>query len=131
KIMWNDPGLVTFLAGHYTIDSLESSREIGGIYETMIYLHLNTLSQLMVPTARLYYWRTSIGKEVDFVVEWGRKLLAVEAKFTSRPKYSDIENIKIFLDEYPETSAGVLFHTGTELKRLHEKIIALPWYFLG
>ncbi len=131
KIMWNDPGLVTFLAGHYTMDSLESSREIGGIYETMIYLHLHTLSQLLVPSARLYYWRTSTGKEVDFVVEWGRKLLAIEVKFTSRPKYSDIENIKMFLDEYPETSAGVLFHTGTEVKRLHEKIIALPWYFLG
>ena len=131
KVMWNDPGLASFLSGHYSIDSLKSSREIGGIFESMIYLHLRTFTQLIVPSPRIYYWRTSIGKEVDFVVEWGQKLLAIEVKYTSKPKFKDIDNMRLFLDEYPETSAGVLLYTGDEVRQLHEKIIALPWYYLS
>jgi uncharacterized protein len=131
KIIFVDPGLASFLAGHYETKSLVSSRVAGGIFESMIYLHLKSLSQQLTPTPRIYYWRTVTGKEVDFVIEWGRRLLAIEVKLTDKPKYSDIENLKIFLKEYPETTAGILFYTGSEIKRMHEKIIALPWALLN
>jgi predicted AAA+ superfamily ATPase len=130
KVIWTDPGLVSFLAGHYDAESLATSREAGGIFESLIYLHLNTLAQLMAPKACLYYWRTVTGKEVDFVLEWGRKLLAVEVKLTDRPKFSDIETLKLFLDEYPEMSAAILIHTGNEIKIIHDRIAAVPWYML-
>lgn len=130
KVIWTDPGLVSFLAGHYESESLAASREAGGIFESLIYLHLNTLAQLMAPKARLFYWRTVTGKEVDFVIEWGRKLLAVEVKLTDRPKFSDIETLKLFLDEYPEMSAAILIHTGNEIKIIHDRIAAVPWYML-
>jgi len=127
KTMFVDPGLASFLAGHYEVKSLASSRESGGVFESMIYLHLKSLTQLLTPNPRIFYWRTVTGKEVDFVIEWGRKLLAIEVKLSGKPKYSDIENLKIFLTEYPETTAGILIHTGNEIKIMHEKIIALPW----
>ena len=130
KIIWTDPGLASFLAGHYSPESLAASREAGGIFESLVYLHLNTLAQLMVPKAHLFYWRTVTGKEVDFVLEWGRKLLAVEVKLTDSPKFSDIETLRMFLAEYPETSAALLVHTGHEVKIMHDKIAALPWYLL-
>ncbi len=131
KVIWSDPGLVSFLAGHYDPGSLRSSREAGGIFEAMVYLHLNALSQLLVPKPRLFYWRTTTGKEVDFVLEWGRKLLAVEVKLSSKPKFSDVENLRLFMEEYPETSASILVYAGDEVKRMHEKIVAVPWFLLG
>jgi len=70
-------------------------------------------------------------KEVDFILEWGRKLLAVEVKLTSKPKYADVETLRLFLAEYPETVAGLLVHTGNEIKMMHEKIVAVPWVMLG
>lgn len=130
KVIWIDPGLASFLAGHYDPESLAVSREAGGIFESVVYLHLNTLAQLMVPKARLFYWRTVTGREVDFVLEWGRKLLAVEVKLTSKPKFSDVETLRLFLDEYPETSACLLVHAGDEIKIMHEKIVAIPWFLL-
>jgi len=130
KVIWTDPGLASFLAGHYDAESLASSREAGGIFESLVFLHLNTLAQLMIPKAHLFYWRTVTGKEVDFVLEWGRKLLAVEVKMTDNPKFSDIETLKLFLDEYPETSACLLVHTGNNIKIMGEKIIAIPWFAL-
>lgn len=131
KQMWSDPGLVSFLAGHFDVESLKASREVGGIFESMIYLHLNSLVQLLIPKPHLYYWRTTTGKEVDFVLEWGRKLLAVEVKLTNQLKFSDTISLRLFLDEYPETSAGVLIYTGKEVKQMHKKIVAIPWFLLG
>jgi predicted AAA+ superfamily ATPase len=131
KVIWSDPGLVSFLAGHYNPESLRSSREAGGIFETMVYLHLNALAQLLVPKPRLFYWRTTTGKEVDFILEWGRKLLAVEVKLSSKAKFSDVETLRLFLEEYPETSACILVYAGDEVKMMHEKIVAIPWFLLG
>ena len=130
KVIWADPGLVSFLAGHYDPDSLSSSREAGGVFESMIYLHLNALAQLLVPKPNIFYWRTTTGRELDFVLEWGRKLLAVEVKLSTKPKFSDTDTLRLFMDEYPETSACILIHAGDEVKILHEKIAAIPWSFL-
>jgi len=76
---------------------------------------------------RLYYWRTVKGKEVDFVMEWGRKAAAVEVKLTASPNHGDCEGLEAFLAAHPEASAGILIHTGREIKRLGQKIVALPW----
>lgn len=131
KVYWVDPGLVSYLSGHYDPESLRSSREIGGIFETLIFLHLRALSQLLIPRSRLYYWRTTTGKEVDFVLEQGRKLLAVEVKFSSEARYRDAEGLHLFMNEYPEAVAGVLIFAGSEIKYLHKKIVALPWHVLA
>ncbi len=130
KVMWSDPGLVSFLTGHYDFESLISSKEAGGIFESMVYLHLSSLAQLLVPKSRIFYWRTTTGKKVDFILEWGRKLLAVEVKLSSSPKLSDIENLKLFMEEYPETSACILVHSGKEVKIMHDRIVAIPWLLL-
>jgi predicted AAA+ superfamily ATPase len=131
KVMWSDPGLAAFLGGHFDPESLKNSREAGGLFESIIYLHLHTLTQLLTPKPRIYYWRTTTGKEVDFVLEWGRKLVAIEVKLAKIPKYSDTASLRLFLEEYPETSAGVLIHTGSETRLMHKKIIALPWTVLA
>lgn len=131
KVIWNDPGLVSFLAGHYDPESLTTSREAGGIFESIIYLHLSVLAQLLVPKPRIFYWRTTTSKEVDFVLEWGRKLLAVEVTLSSKPRFSNIETLKLFMDEYPETTACILVYTGDEVKIMGEKIAAIPWFLLG
>lgn len=130
KVIWIDPGLASFLSGYHDTASLRSSREAGSFFENLIYLHLRSWSQLQVPRAKLHYWRTASGHEVDFIAEQGRKLMAIEVKLTASPRFSDIENLRLFLSEYPETAAAILIHTGSQIKRFHEKIIAIPWYLI-
>lgn len=86
---------------------------------------------LLTPHPRFSYWRTVSGKEVDLVIEHGRRLVAVEIKLTSAPSYRDTEALQLFLEDYLETVAALLIHTGREVKRLHEKIVAIPWYLLS
>jgi len=127
KACWNDPGLAIFLSGYFTEEELRSAREYGAFFETLIYHHLRVLASLMSPPGRLHYWRTRTGAEVDFVLVHGRKLLAIEVKSTERPRYDDCHGLSQFLAATPDAVGGVLLHTGSEVRRMGEKIIALPW----
>ena len=131
KLIWSDTGLACFLAGLFAPDALKSSREAGGLFESLIYLHLNALGQLLTPKPRLFYWRTTTGKEIDFILEWGRQIIAIEVKLSHKPQFSDTETLRLFLEEYPETAAGVLIHTGNEVKMMGRNIIAVPWALFG
>jgi hypothetical protein len=130
KIFCVDPGLAVFLAGYFDPESLGRCRELGGFFETLVYLHLLACCEAMTPRARLHYWRTVAGREVDFVVEHGRRLLAVEVKYTANPTVRDIKNLLLFLEEYPDTVCGVLVHAGESIAWLHSRVIAVPWWWL-
>ena len=71
------------------------------------------------------------GKEVDFVVEQGRRLVAIEVKLSSNLHYDDTEGLRLFLEEYPETVTGVLLYAGNKIRYFHEKIVAVPWRLLA
>jgi len=127
KVFWSDPGLAIFLSGIYTVEDLNRARELGAYFETMLFHHLRVLAGLLTPPARLYFWRTRSGQEVDFVIEHGRRLLAVEVKRSTQVGYGDAATLRAFLDEYPEASGGLLLYGGNAIHRLGEKIVALPW----
>ena len=127
RAFWVDPGLAVFLSGYFDQVSLRTSRELGAYFEAMIFLHLRTLTSLLTPRARLYFWRTRAGAEVDFVVEHGRRLLAIEVKLTDNPGYRHATGLRAFIQEYPETAGGILLHSGTSIRQLDEKIITVPW----
>ena len=127
KAFFNDPALAVFLSGYYEIEDLLKAREYGAYFETFIYHHLRILARLMTPSGRLYFWRTLDGNEVDFVLEYGRRLLAVEVKLTDNLGYRDTAGLRLFLEKHPKASGGLLVYGGTEIKRMDEKIAAIPW----
>jgi predicted AAA+ superfamily ATPase len=121
-----DPGLVCYLAGHYSLDSI-SKEFFGHLFETCILLHLNIIASLT--RAKLFYWRTWGGKEkeVDFVLEAAQKAIAIEVKFSQRVSYEDIQNIKVFMDSYSNAIWGLIIYNGSEVVYLTKNIIAVPW----
>ena len=130
KAFWNDCGLASYLSGYYQIDELRQSREIGHLFESFIYHHVRVLANLMTPPARLYHWRTHTGNEVDIILEYGRKILAIEVKQTNKPGYGDTNGLKTFLSSHPTAAGGLLLHGGTETRWLGDKILALPWVYI-
>lgn len=127
KVYWNDTGLAVFLAGYFQEEELRKARELCNFFESFIYHHLKVLTQLMTPPARLFNWRTQSGLEVDFVMEYGRKVLAIEVKQTSHPGYRDTNGLKAFLSGHPDAVGGLLLHGGVETRWLGEHILAVPW----
>lgn len=127
KIYFIDPGLSCFLCGYFDEESLRSAREAGSIFEAMVLLHLTVLCDFLIPRVRIFYWRTVTGKEVDFVLEYGRKLIAVEVKLSSYLNYEDADGLRAFLEEYPKTLIAIIIYLGNEIRYLGERILALPW----
>ncbi|MBI4843778.1 MAG: ATP-binding protein [Nitrospirae bacterium] len=130
KLYFVDPAISIFLSGYFDEESLARSREVGGYFETLVCLHIRSLCGMMKPRAAIHYWRTTTGKEVDFVLEHGRKLLAIEVKMTTNPTVHDIKSLLLFMEEQPETVRGVLVHSGNTIKWLHSKVIAVPWWWI-
>ncbi|MEW6219670.1 MAG: ATP-binding protein [Thermodesulfobacteriota bacterium] len=130
KIFFLDPGLAVFLAGYFDAEALGRARELGGFFETLVHLHLRAWCDGLPPRAQLFYWRTVSGREVDFVVQHGRQMLAFEVKLTPTPTVADAASLLLFLEQYPEAVRGILVHAGDEVRWLHSKILAVPWWWL-
>ena len=84
-----------------------------------------------VVAARLYFWRTQTGAEVDFVLEHGRRVVAFEVKSSDNPGYRDTDGLRRFLEAQPDAVGGVLLHGGNAIRRLDKNIIALPWSLIA
>ena len=63
------------------------------------------------------------------MLEQGHRCLAIEVKLTTTPRYRDTENLRRFL-QVSQAVGGVLIYTGQEIRRLDERIVALPWTVL-
>jgi uncharacterized protein len=130
KAFWSDPALALFLAGIYDEKTLRSSKEMGAALETFVFHHLRVLANLLTPPARLYFWREHGGLEVDFIVEHGRQVLGIEVKLTAQVGYGDIAPLRRFLAECPQASGGIILYAGKAIRRLSDRIVALPWPLL-
>ena len=121
KVYWSDTGLALALSGE--------REPRGADLENMIFTDLLAWRSAATMPTEIAYWRTASGQEVDFVVERGRELLAIEVKATERPRHRDAGNLRTFLEEYPRKSRGaLLLHTGDETFWIGERILAVPWW---
>ena len=109
---------------------LAEIEEPAGAHLENIVLHdLMVWRDARVERAELGYWRTSIGEEVDFVIEAGGKLLPIEVKSTARPRLSDAAHLRTFRAEYGKKArAGLLLHTGSTIEWLAPDVLAAPWW---
>jgi uncharacterized protein len=121
KIYWGDTGVAMQLA---------ETDEPGGAHLENLVLHdLLAWRDARIERAELGYWRTSIGEEVDFVIETGGKLLPIEVKSTARPRLSDSAHLRTFRAEYGKKArAGLLLHTGNTIEWLAPDVLAAPWW---
>jgi uncharacterized protein len=121
KIYWGDTGLALHLA--------EAEEPDGAHLENLVLHDLLAWRDARVERAELGYWRTSIGEEVDFVIEAGGKLLPIEVKSTTRPRLSDAMHLRTFRTEYGKKArAGLLLHAGSTLEWLAPDVLAVPWW---
>jgi predicted AAA+ superfamily ATPase len=122
RLYWSDVGLARHLAG---------AEPSGAHLENLVLTDLVAWRELVAPRPEVLYWRTVNGEEVDFVIEAGRRLLAVEVKTSRQPGYRDARHLLTFRQEYGKAVWGSLvLHTGREVYWLAEGILAAPWWLV-
>lgn len=121
KLYWGDTGV----ALHLTQDPAPGGPHL----ENLILTDLLAWRDARLSRVEVLYWRTVAGEEVDFVLEAGDRLLGIEVKATSRPRFRDVRNLLGFRSEYGgRVRGGLLLHTGDTVEWLAPEVLAVPWW---
>lgn len=103
-----DQGVVNTIAQDFR--PLELRPDAGAIREAFVFWELKKRADIRYA---IKYWRTSDGKEVDFVLEKDRALLPIEVKSGWKPGKVP-PGLAAFFRYYPEAREGVVLYDGPE-----------------
>ena len=127
KLYFNDTGTAAHLSGLDTWESIERSAALGPMVETWVASELSKLLPLLDPRFKLYFWRTQGGREVDFLVERGDQLVAIEVKWAAGLKKDNFRGLAACAEILKERLRfSVLLHSGRESVPFSERGVALP-----
>jgi uncharacterized protein len=81
----------------------------GAALEGLVAQHLRAHIDYQKPDARLYFWRTYSGSEVDFIVYGKDVFWAIEVKSGKEAKPEDLRGLKSFADDFPQAERFLLY----------------------
>ena len=130
--MWNDTGLAMYLQG---LGSWEDACKLGRdsfLVENKIAIKLKTHLATFSPMAKIFYWRTSSGAEIDFIIERKGEFIPLEVKWKESVSAKDLVSMQIFLKDFKAFCPwGIVLYRGSELLKIKENIFLVPYgYFL-
>jgi uncharacterized protein len=119
KIYLTDTGIVTALLGIRSMPELLGHPALGALWESYVLHHL----RVRFPSVRISFYRTAHGAELDFILEYGKKIAAVECKASLSPDLS-----KSNYTSFDDTQAQILLVAApvTEGWRIRESIFVEP-----
>ena len=128
KIYLCDTGMASQFIGLDDWAVMEKQGHSGAMVETWVFSELMKLMPVTDHRLRLYFWRTSTGNEVDFLLERAGKSVAIEVKWAYRIDDSDISGLKRCAEDLKDKFRfAVILYTGTETLALTPQIVAIPF----
>jgi predicted AAA+ superfamily ATPase len=107
KFYFFDVGIFRALRPMGPLDSPQEAE--GPCLETLCFQELSAINDYYNYEYNLYYWRTSNGVEVDFILYGPKGLLAFEIKRSSRISKKDLNGLRLFANDYPEAKLYMLY----------------------
>ena len=80
KIYIRDTGMLHHLLNISTIAELNSHPILGASWETFVIEELIRREKIINPSTQYFFWRTTVGAEVDLILQRGDQLFGVEIK---------------------------------------------------
>lgn len=126
KIFFPDVGLNRVILGDVKVDS-------GAVYETWVFSELMKWKQLQPVEPDIFFYRTSGGLEIDFLVCGNGNILPIEAKATEKVSHADGRGLELFISQHKKKSPlGMVVYRGRDFKEIRTNIWAIPdWYLFG
>jgi predicted AAA+ superfamily ATPase len=109
---------------------LAGEREPRGEHlENLVLMDLLAWRDAESPESQILFWRTHLGEEVDFVIENGDRLVAIEVKAGPRVGPRETRHLRAFREQYGGAVHGsLLLHTGEAVFWAAERVLAVPWW---
>lgn len=128
KIYFTDTGTLCYLAGLKDAEHAASGPLGGAIFETGVLAEIVKRFVHGGQDPHLYFWRTSHGSEVDFIVEHGEKLIPIEAKLSATPRPTMVPGILAFRKDFQKKAEkGYIIHPGDMKLSIASNVLALPF----
>lgn len=124
--------LDTAVAAHLLGETAETLAEIsnpwfGPLLESFVVAEIAKQASWGSSRTRLSHFRDRRQREVDLVIERGRKVAAIEVKATATSRLRDCRHLEYLRDKTGERfSKGILLHTGETSHQLSDRIYAEP-----
>lgn len=123
KLYWTDPGVVRAMKREFHVPT---AAERGPLLEGWVAELLRAHDAYSRLFDGLSYWAPAQGGlEVDFLLQRGRELVAIEVKATSKPQVKDFAGLKA-IAELSHVKRRVLVHTGPRAFTTADGVEALP-----
>lgn len=128
KIYLNDTGLLSYLRGTDLDQLLSDHMHAGSLLENFVVMELLKQIGWNDTQAKLYHFRTQIGREVDIVIEaLGGKLVGIEVKSRGEIYANDFDGLKTLAEIAGKNFIqGIVLYTGHETVYFGRNLVAMP-----
>jgi len=116
KLYLNDSGVLSHILNITTVDELLNSSKKGDIVETFVYGELLKHISYSCTMPKIYHYRTNDKKEIDFIVEKGDKIIAIEVKSSQSIKLDSFKHIIDFQNRTKDKAVvGIVLYMGEDI----------------
>jgi uncharacterized protein len=108
-----------------------SEQLLGGLFESLVALSVRTYAQSI--GGHVYHLRTDGGqREIDFIVEYEGRVLALEAKLGAEVTDADVRHLEWLRDRLGgDLVDAVVITTGSDAYRRTDGVAVVPLGLLG
>lgn len=127
RIYFMDTGLLCYLIGITSTEQIFKGPLSGQLFETLVLQEIvkGFYNQGKIP--RVFWWRTSHGEEVDFIIENKGRIIPVEVKTSAKATSEMAKGLNSFYKLFHDKiDKGFLVNLGQEKSVIGEKVVALP-----
>ena len=113
KVFMLDTGILCHLLKITSPAELHQSNNRGAVYETFVLSELVKANTYAAQPVDLSFYRTSDGKEIDFVLDNGKGLVLLEVKAAHSVTPTDFRHIRHFIEQNPgRVVQGMVLYAG-------------------
>jgi predicted AAA+ superfamily ATPase len=128
KVYFADTGTLCYLTGLRDPEHAAASPMGGAVFENTVLVEIAKVLMNRGEDPHIYFWRTSVGSEVDIVVEVNDRLVPIEVKLSATPRPSMADSIDAFRRDVGRKAArGYVVHPGDLRLPLSPDVLALPF----
>ena len=95
-VYFSDTGLRNYSLGIF--GRLLRQDDLGFVFQNLVFLILR--EKLHWSNAEIHYWRSKSGAEIDFVIDFGRKVIPVEVKYRDFSQPAIPRSYNSFIEKY-------------------------------
>lgn len=121
KLFMTDSGVFSHLLDISSTDELINSTHKGEIIETFVYSELLKHISYSTTQAKIYHYRTNDKKEIDFILEKGSKIFAIEVKSSQSIKMDTFKHIIDFQKKSSLNVVGIVLYGGEDILSFGDK----------